>query len=273
MWGYNECRSVADLLWSYTAHRLSEQDVERVERHLAGCESCRAEAAAYRQTVDALAAIRRSPAPESRRGWHELRGRLAEAEGRRAFPIPALRIPAFAWSLGAVAAAGLLLVLTPAGNLFRPQPAAVVTGIASPPPAAAHEPAPQDGLLASDAGSQIDPDELRAFVQDGDSQNVHAASATVAARAPRHMVRRPTRIALSESYGERRRFAAGTTHGRGSRRLDYSGVDGARASGGADSTDYVLTPVSAESDAPATYVMGSVVMTGRSADAEEARGW
>ena len=74
------------MLWNYTAHKLSEANIERVERHLTSCGACRAEADAYRQTVDALAVMRQNPVPDSRRGWHELRATLSAPDRRPASP-------------------------------------------------------------------------------------------------------------------------------------------------------------------------------------------
>src|SRR5689334_9147889 len=110
MWGFTECRSVSDQLWNYTAHRLSEDEVERVERHLSSCGACRAEAEAYRQTVDALAAVRRHPIPESRRGWHELQARLSTPD-RRSVASRTFGWPSLAWATTAVAAAVLFVLL------------------------------------------------------------------------------------------------------------------------------------------------------------------
>jgi hypothetical protein len=56
---------------------------------------------------------------------------------------------------------------------------------------------------------------------------------------------------------------------------DISHADGRGQSSAGDTGDYVLTPVSAESDtdSPGEYVMGSVVLSGRTTDTEVARGW
>src|SRR5436305_737628 len=116
MWGYTDCRAVSEMLWNYTAHRLSEEDIERVERHLINCGPCRAEAEAYRQTVDALASMRRHPIPDSQRGWHELRARLSSPERSSTPPFQFWSFPSLAWG-GAIAAAALAIILvSPFGN-------------------------------------------------------------------------------------------------------------------------------------------------------------
>src|SRR5689334_21633197 len=106
MWGFSECRAVSQLLWNYTANRLNAEETELVERHLAKCGACRAEADAYRQTVNALATMRGDGIPQSRRGWHELQARLSEPEARPAPSRVRWGLPPLAWgSFAALACA------------------------------------------------------------------------------------------------------------------------------------------------------------------------
>jgi len=53
------CGEVRRKLSEYVGGELSAEEAERVAEHLAQCELCRAEAAAYRRTEDALAALAR----------------------------------------------------------------------------------------------------------------------------------------------------------------------------------------------------------------------
>src|SRR5579862_673658 len=115
MLGFSDCRAISEMLWNYTAHKLSEADIERVERHLTSCGACRAEADAYRQTVDALAVMRQNPVPDSRRGWQELRATLSTPDRRPASP-RFWSLPTLTWGFAAVSAAVALALLIPAGT-------------------------------------------------------------------------------------------------------------------------------------------------------------
>src|SRR4051794_5507141 len=123
MWGFSDCRAVSDLLWNYTAHRLGEDDVERVERHLAACDLCRAEVQSYRQTVEALTAMRSGPVLESRRGWHELQTRLSAPSRRPLLALPRWGLPVATWGSALAAAALAILIIGHPGGLQGSQSA------------------------------------------------------------------------------------------------------------------------------------------------------
>ncbi len=275
MWGYTDCRAVSEMLWNYTAHRLSEQDVERVEKHIADCGACRAEAEAYRQTVDALASMRRTPIPDSRRGWHELRARLSTPERRPIAP-PLWRTPMFAWGATALAAALFVTFVNPLGNRIlapsgggneAPQSRGRDTGTQ-----AALTPDAQD---ETNGDAAIDPETLYAYADEVSGTNAPNGASASSIRPLRRPLHHPTQLAEGGPSGGHRRFAGSPGRARLGRALDYAHMDGKSAANGRDNSDYVLTPISAEAepDSATDYVMGSVLTTGRSSDAEVARGW
>jgi hypothetical protein len=74
------CRYAQLLLWDYLTGRLPEERMEDVERHLAVCESCRAELARMKETRQWLQVARSAEVPEPRSGWYTLRARLVQEE-------------------------------------------------------------------------------------------------------------------------------------------------------------------------------------------------
>jgi hypothetical protein len=74
-----ECRVIEHDLWDYAGERLPENALERVEKHLRVCASCRQETEALRRAQHLLTDCRRQiPAPRS--GWSDLQYRM-EREG------------------------------------------------------------------------------------------------------------------------------------------------------------------------------------------------
>ncbi len=276
MWGYTDCRAVSGLLWNYTAHRLSELEIERVEAHLIGCGACRAEADAYRQAVDGLAAMRQRPVPDSQRGWHELRERLTVPESR---PSPARQIwsfPTLAWGMAAVTAGLALFLIGPIGNRAVTQ-TLEETGI-RPSGSATIAQLPSRGAESVEAGnyaSGIDPEELSAFANAHADRPMPTNTASASVKSIRRAPRRFAQLALGVPSAGHRRIAGVSSQTRSGRRLDYAHMDGRSSANTGDNSDYVLTHVSAvsESEATADYVMGRVMMSVRSTDAEVARGW
>jgi anti-sigma-K factor RskA len=87
-----------DLLAAYALDALDEDERERFETHLAGCEECIEQLALLREPVAALAYAAEGPVPP-----RELRDRIVE--GARAEPRAAvIKLPRRNWALGAVAA-------------------------------------------------------------------------------------------------------------------------------------------------------------------------
>src|SRR5579875_689987 len=74
------CRYAQLLLWDYLTGRLPEERMEDVERHLAVCESCRAELDSMKETRRWLQVARSAEVPEPRSGWYTLRARLVQEE-------------------------------------------------------------------------------------------------------------------------------------------------------------------------------------------------
>ena len=109
MWGFSDCRTVTELLWNYTTDKLSEHEIALVERHLSNCGPCRAQADAFRQTVDALASMRRDGIPQSLRGWHEVQARLSAPVHSPILSRERWRLPPLAWGSVAIAAAALIV--------------------------------------------------------------------------------------------------------------------------------------------------------------------
>ncbi len=97
-----EPQHVTELIPAYALGCLDTGDAELVERHLAACPACRAEAASYRPIAAqiALAAPLATPAPELRA---RLRARIAAAPARAA-PRPSwgARLAAFAQRIAPV---------------------------------------------------------------------------------------------------------------------------------------------------------------------------
>lgn len=75
------CRPVRRLLWEYAEERLPEDAMERVERHLNSCASCRREIEGMRQAQKLLVAFRAQDPPPPRTGWATLRDRLTAEAG------------------------------------------------------------------------------------------------------------------------------------------------------------------------------------------------
>ena len=269
MWRNTDCRTVSELLWNYAAARLPEQEVELVEQHLVGCGPCRAEADAYRLTVDAVEGMRRDPIPQSRRGWRELEARLLAPPVRRPF-FGKIQwgFPQLAWG-GAAAAVLLFLVYLP--QIKRPTDADSGPGgqsASAPGPRGAarqiEQSAPSDELTYSDSVAE----EMMA-ASDPERQGIRVKGAKV-----RGTSRAGRSIALAQS--DRSRIATFRLQRRRRTGLDYAHVDGnVRQSGFGGMRDYVLTSVSAQSDADTSsqYVMGSLVMADRSDDTGVALGW
>jgi hypothetical protein len=285
MWRNTDCRIVSELLWNYTAHRLSEPEIERVERHLGLCGSCRAEAAAYRQTVDALASAQRSPIPESRRGWRELQMRLSESPAAQQ---SANRwrwgIPPLVWGATAAAAVLCFAVWT---HPFEARNNAVPGSTASGESASSVDVAQTAPDMPADSWDDMDytyiaPDtrvEPNTSRHGSINNGTGIAMAAGAHRLPRSSFRWAR---TADARNGVRVIAMGHPRTRRGPIPDYAHMDGRHAANSTDSPDYVLTPVSAtsDSDSAADYVMGSIVMTGRfsgtgssSDDTEEARGW
>jgi hypothetical protein len=280
MWRNTDCRTVSELLWNYMAHRLSEQEIERVERHLALCGSCRAEAAAYRQTVDVLSSARRSPLPESRRGWRELQTRLSEYPGGQPSATRSRwRIPPLVWGTAAAAAVLCVAVWT---HPFETRNNGMSDGdspgaSASIGNVAQSAPDNTDTWEMDDSYAWPDATADSRHGRHGSFKNGIAVPTPGGLRHPSRPSIRWTRTA--DMRNGVRQMVMGPRTRRGPI-PDYAHMDGRHAANSGDSTDYVLTPVSAtsDSDSAADYVMGSIVMPGRSGgagseDTVEVRGW
>lgn len=70
------CRAVEADLWDYAEGRLSEDKLERVEKHLLLCTPCRLETEGFAQAQAALIEVGQEMIPAPRTGWHELERRL-----------------------------------------------------------------------------------------------------------------------------------------------------------------------------------------------------
>ena len=109
-----ECRESQEELSAYLDGELSLEQRTRVEEHLSGCETCRAELQALRDTVALVGGLPRAKAPES----------LADAVARR------IREPASAaqriswgrmlWPAAAAACVAVLLYVHQPGDAPRP---------------------------------------------------------------------------------------------------------------------------------------------------------
>lgn len=71
-----QCRSAQPLLWDYASERLSEEIMERVERHLGQCASCHKELDALKRAQGLLAGCRAQEEPAPRSDWNDLQQRL-----------------------------------------------------------------------------------------------------------------------------------------------------------------------------------------------------
>jgi hypothetical protein len=71
-----ECRAIRRDLWDFAGDRLSEGPLERVERHLHQCASCRAEAEGLRRAQFALREVQQEIVPPPVTGWEALQRRL-----------------------------------------------------------------------------------------------------------------------------------------------------------------------------------------------------
>jgi hypothetical protein len=279
MLGYSECKVVSELLWNYTAQRLTDEQNALVEAHLLRCSSCREELEAYRQTVGALSGFRRSAVPESRANWRDLQARLTAPPARRPFLSPdSWRFSSLAWgSMAAAAVLGLVFMMRPFD-----QNAAIPTQhnaetVQPSPSIAEKQPAPS--VARSSHETRTAPITVSTVISPK-----KAVARNIPARNPVILERHHSRNAIhwspaapNESHLARlqRRPASPPA-------LDYASADGGRAASAADAEDFVLSPVSStpDSDMPRNYVIGSVASTTRtvsatynSDDTEEANGW
>ena len=137
---------------------------------------------------------------------------------------------------------------------------------------------PSRGAESVEAGndaSGIDPEELSAFANAHNDRSMPANTASASLKSIRRAPLHFAQLALGGPSAGHRRIAGVSSRTQAGRKLDYAHMDGRSSANASDNSDYVLTPVSAvsESDATADYVMGRVMMPGRSTDAEVARGW
>ena len=100
--------SVHDLTAAYAVDALGPEDVARYEAHLAQCESCRDELAAFSETVAALALAVDSPPPPG----HLRTAILAAAAAERSNVVPLLRR---SWAFRATAAAAAVAACAAVG--------------------------------------------------------------------------------------------------------------------------------------------------------------
>ena len=118
-----QCRKVSRLLWDFSACRLPEETMERIEKHLQRCSSCRKECEQYQSAVDLMQVTRRQPVPDSCVTWYSVRSILeAEAQSRPRATVRTKRtlVPAGAAALALIvpvlAIAFLLPALRPGGT-------------------------------------------------------------------------------------------------------------------------------------------------------------
>jgi hypothetical protein len=140
-----------------------------VDRHLAACDACRAEAAGIRE---ALAGLREAEVPEpSPLFWEQFSARVSRAvrepgaEARVTSPGPGWRPWAgWAWTLGGAAVTAALLTVAFLPRSVTPPPAAVATAVAPVSPEDAPESANgEDWAFIADAAGSLDYDEVRAI--------------------------------------------------------------------------------------------------------------
>ncbi len=103
-----QCRQIEQMLWDYTAHRLPEDIYEKVEAHLALCDSCQRTLHSTRSAHQLISAARSREIPEPVSTWEDLAPQLQR------FPVPVQNSPRYAplvWSLTGGVAAALLILL------------------------------------------------------------------------------------------------------------------------------------------------------------------
>ncbi len=86
------CLLVEADLWDYADERLTEDKLERVEGHLAVCESCRIQAEGFAHAQGALLEASRDVLPAPRSGWRELERRLDLEAVPVSFPVEESRL-------------------------------------------------------------------------------------------------------------------------------------------------------------------------------------
>jgi len=86
-----ECRSIRAALPDYVTHRLTSNEKDRVERHLASCLKCAELRRSTATAVDLAKEAREAPIPPSLTGWSDLRAQLnsgpGPAAGRNRAPV------------------------------------------------------------------------------------------------------------------------------------------------------------------------------------------
>ena len=105
------CETIKELIDLYVSGDLSGAEARKVEKHLAGCERCRKEAAAYRARLEDLSSLASERQPDVLPPffWQGIQKEiLLEEERRKAGPIPTAH--AFRKRILAMAAALLLAV-------------------------------------------------------------------------------------------------------------------------------------------------------------------
>ena len=112
MFGYRSCHTLEPLLWDYSAGRLLQTDVLRIEAHLQTCAACRKRAEGYRLLVEGMQARRNSVLPASRADWPELRAQLERAKAAEPQRRP-LRQTSLVWCVTTLTVVALC-------TLFRP---------------------------------------------------------------------------------------------------------------------------------------------------------
>lgn len=145
----------------------------RVDRHLAGCETCRLDVEAVRET---LAGVREAEVPEpSPLFWEQFSARVARAvrepaaDARLAAPGPGWRRAwaGWAWTLGGAAVTTALLAVAFLPRVATPPPDGATTVVTAVPAAAQEDtPLPEEGedwALLADAAGSLDYDEVRAL--------------------------------------------------------------------------------------------------------------
>ena len=88
-----QCRSAQPLLWDYASERLSEEVMERVERHLGQCSSCHKELDSLKRAQGLLAACRAQEEPAPRSDWNDLQQRLVADGLAQIAPSAGRRLP------------------------------------------------------------------------------------------------------------------------------------------------------------------------------------
>lgn len=122
-----------ETLSAYGERELSGARQARVEEHLAGCASCRADLARVRLLVDEAAALPRGVQPPDE-VWRGIRTRLANEGARRS------RRPRRRWIALASLAAAAAIVLFAASAIIRPGQSARTMATRAPAPRSAPTP-------------------------------------------------------------------------------------------------------------------------------------